>query len=241
MDDTFKESVIEYLNKNPDFLLKNKTLLSELLLPHPVADNQSGNVVSLVEVQTRIQRDEIHELQDSLNAQTSDSAHLYESLKAIRTNLPLLAGTSSLTESYENFCHILKYHFSATKHLSIVFSQTPYSPSLNDSGIEFVSEHDKRKTFLLDLFQRKKALCGFLQDEIKFLLFGKDSRDLTSFMLYPIQVLDNDGLIALGSNEKDRYGIGSEVELICLFCDVFAKTIESSIKENDSGLLDSCL
>lgn len=229
MDETLKEQMIEHLNSHPDFLLKNKELLSELLLPHPVVDRSTGNVVSLVEVQTRIQRDEIHDLKDILKVQTTDSKHLHESLQSIRENLACFLEPQPLAETCEIFYRILKYNFSATVIKCVLFMQSPFPAVLETSGLLVADKNDKRKKFLLEVFHRGKPLCGVLQEEIMTLLFGEDSYALSSTVLYPIRVEQDDALIALASCERDRYGLGSELELMCLLCDLFARTIENNL------------
>jgi uncharacterized protein YigA (DUF484 family) len=242
MDESLKEKMIAYLNTHPEFLLQNKELLTEVLLPHPVADHPSGNVVSLVEVQTKIQRDQIHDLKDTLKTQVTDSNHLLEALQSIRNNLPCFHESYPITEAYEFFFRTLKYNFSATEVRCILFMPTPFPAVLRESGLILTNNNDKRKIFLLELFHRKKALCGVLQEEIMSLMFGKDHSDLSSTMLYPVNIGQHDALIALASQERNRYGIGIELEVICMFCDIFAHYLENILIEDaDDSLLETSI
>ena len=65
-----------------------------------------------------------------------------------------------------------------------------------------------------EIFTRNKPLCSSLQTEQLQILFNKDFEKIKSNLLIPIKCASLNCLFALGSNKKNQYGIGEDLEAL---------------------------
>lgn len=229
MDKPLEKVVANYLHEHPDFLVENRDLLININLPHDV----SGNIISLIEHQTRIQREEIHRLRTTIGRLEQQSENFYRVLRTIHKISKLFMTGEPVQESADNFRRELKTEFDADETRLLIFMQKPFPDLLENSGVIATTTNDKRKTFFLEVFNRKKALCGILQEELMVLLFGKGSNVLYSTILYPLTTDSSwTGLVAIASNQHDRYQQGPETELFTLFCDLFSYSLTPVINKS---------
>ena len=65
-----------------------------------------------------------------------------------------------------------------------------------------------------EILNRNKPLCSSLQTEQLQMLFSKDAEKIRSNLLLPIKQSNLDGLLVLGSHERNKYSIGEDLDLL---------------------------
>jgi hypothetical protein len=93
-----------------------------------------------------------------------------------------------------------------------VFSDQP-DPDVGP-GVKFLPRTAKLKHMFIELINRNKPLCGSLQDEHIRVLFQAAAGHVNSTVIVPLKYARWEGLAALGSQERGRYGRGFELDMI---------------------------
>jgi uncharacterized protein YigA (DUF484 family) len=106
----------------------------------------------------------------------------------------------------------LKTYYSADSVQLLLFSK-PGVPD-NCSGMHFMDHSSKLRIMFAEIFHRHKPLCGSLQEEHLLELFDRDADTIKSTVLLPMDHLNWQGLLVLGSQEQNRYGHGFELDLL---------------------------
>lgn len=72
----------------------------------------------------------------------------------------------------------------------------------------------KLRYMFIELINRNKPLCGSLQDEHIRMLFQAAAGHVNSTLIVPMRHPKWEGLIAMGSHERGRYGRGFELDML---------------------------
>lgn len=229
MTDITEQDVIHFLNTHPEFLREHKEILQSQALPHEGLDKRSGRVVSFIEYQTQRQRETLQAQQSSIEGLQAKAEQLTRILQSVHSSILEYGSTQEVIHTTEVFREQMQTLFDAKQVQIFLFSSESFPDALNQAPLVLASEHDKRRTFFLELFFRRRALCDMTQDELVTMLFGTDTRWIRSTLVYPLLSSTEQawsGLLALASDQRDRYAVGAEIECLGLLCDVFAERLD---------------
>lgn len=213
--------IADYLRNHPDFFIKHPEILPELKIPHET----DVNVASLIEYQVAHLRQQSAELQNTMhhmehiaNVQRKFSEHVHT------LSLQLLAADDP-EELYNTLHKGLKSYYSADRILLLIFKKA--EGLKNYSGLRFFKSDSKLRFMFTEIFHQSKPLCGSLQEEHLLALFHKDAEIIKSTALLPFQQSDWNGLLVLGSRERNQYSHGFELDLLGYIATICSLVIDS--------------
>lgn len=220
---TDEESVAHYLQLNPDFFERHQQLLARLRLPHM----RTGSTISLVERQVEVLREKQAELEGKLtefvrvaraNDALADRIHRF-TRRLLRTagsrNAALDQLETSLREDFDAF------------H-SVLVLKKPYAAGLEAANARFlqvVATDDPNLKGFDNLFASGKPRCGQVRDTQRSFLFGTDAGDIGSVALVPLGEREAVGLLALGSNDRDRFHPGMSTEFLARMAELIVDAL----------------
>ena len=208
------EEIVEYLRNHPDFFVLHPELIPDLIIPH----NTEENVASLIEYQVSRLRHQLSDLQYTVNEIESVSTgdrKFASSIHALSLNL---FSCTSPDQLYHCLQKGLKIYYSADRVLLLLFFKSD-KPEIS-SGMRFMDSNSKSRFMFTEIFHRNKPLCGSLQEEHLVELFERDFDSIKSTVLLPMDHPHWQGLLVLGSREKNRYGHGFELDLLVFLKDI---------------------
>jgi hypothetical protein len=189
--------VIDFLQKNPDVLESYPEVFTALSIPH-----YGGDVVSLVERQLKILRNEN---------------------QALKTKLSELVSIARENEELNQRFHRLSIELMSANQLHDVlamvqdqvqtFFYTDYVrfkflPGISDNKNRLSAHYLDQKSGIVDTIQpwleQRKPVCGQLEDQVICELFGAGIK-IESSALVPLYHTSELGLLCLGSGSKERF------------------------------------
>lgn len=195
--------VAEYLQRFPDFFERHAALLGKLRLPHT---RTSGQTVSLIERQVDVLRERNQGLERKLK-ELVDVARLNEQLTdKIHRFARRLIRAGSLAETVTAIEESLREDFGA--HHSVLVLFKPEAVELKALEGRFLRlmprEHADLKMFETFLAAAKPR-CGQVRDVQRDYLFGAGNIEIGSVALAPLGQAASLGLLAVGSNNTERF------------------------------------
>lgn len=222
------ESVAAYLLEHPDFFARHEELLLKLRIPH-----KSGKAVSLLERQVTLLRKKSDENQNKIhdfieNAKENDA--LFEKTRTVILDI---INTSSLAELSELIDEKLKLELDASA--SRLFFATAHPDQLSEQKNKlFLLELEQTRKVLGELFQRKRAYCGNLENK-QTQLFFPDTASISSAAIIPIHFHDESELknrlpgiplLVIASNKPKHFNSSLDT----LFLDFIGEILSAQIK-----------
>ena len=206
--ETEEESVARFLQHNPDFFERHQPLLSRLRLPHA----RSGSTISLVERQVEVLREKHAAIEEKLaefirvarsNDAVADRMHGFTRrlLRAGSRDAVLRGIEAGLRQDFDSFEAVL---------LLIGNEQPPEDQRF----LRVIPADDPGLKSFETLFASGKPRCGQVRDSQRELLFGTDANDISSVALVPLGDKGSLGLLALGSQDRDRFHPGMSTEFL---------------------------
>lgn len=187
--------IAEYLQRHPDFFLRQRELVAELRIPHDVRPARS-----LIEYQVQVLRDETARLR----------SHLDELLRIARSNDRLMRQLHHLTlelldaDSLETVCDALRQSLRQSFHVDavhiILITALPAQ-----ANVSVWSPDHPGAARLAKLFGGDRPICGRLNDEDMRLAFGELATGIKSAALIPLADGATQGLLAIGSHHPEHY------------------------------------
>ncbi len=188
-----EEQVKQYLSENGDFLQRNPDMLDHLHIAHA-----SGSAVSLVEKQVSILRERNIDMRHRLKALTTNARENDKLYDQTRKLVLSLLDASSLDELYEAFMQAMSDDFKVDYASMILFGE----PSAESACR--IEEPAAAREQIGALLKGRKPVCGVLRKEELAYLFP-DAGEVGSAALMPITNGKEQGLIAVGSADANRY------------------------------------
>ena len=222
---TDTEQIIDYLLQHPDFFIHHEALLNRLEIPH-----QTGpEVSSLLEYQVKKLQQENESMKKS--ARLLQQAH-NDKHKLIRNIFELslaLYQAEGPDKVYEILNKGLGNLYSADYVHVIIFNNN----YIKNSGrcFRYINPDSKIRFMFTELFNRNKALCDSLPAEYIQMLFAEDAELIRSTVLVPMNNDDWQGLMVLGSRQRDIYHYGLEIELLENICRVLTHRIDGYLQD----------
>jgi uncharacterized protein len=209
-----EESVVRYLQHNPDFFERHQPLLARLRLPHA----RGGSTISLVERQVEVLRERHAAVEQKLadfvkvarsNDAVADKIHRF-------TRRLLRAGPrAAVVEQIEAS---LREDFDAFHSVLVLIGTQADIPA--QRFVRFVSAEDPNLKSFESLFTSGKPRCGQVRDSQRGFLFGEDANDIGSLALVPLGEKGSVGLLVLGSTDRDRFHPGMSTEFLARMGDL---------------------
>lgn len=207
--------IVDYLQENPDFFLRNPDLLGNLKL----ADPQRG-VVSLVERQQQQQRQKLHALEEEIT-QLMSVAHHNENLFTLYSELYLrLMDSHSLTDILNDL------YETTTKMLSLADCKLWLSSTHDIDHAKLITNNCQ--AILDNRLQNEPFYFGRLPKEEQQLIF---SDDITGSVVlirlsYEEQLL---GFLAIASADAEHFDPKMDTLLLGQFRQLVAKLLAKQL------------
>ena len=187
-----------YLEKNPDFFHNHLELLESLSVPHP-----SGPAISLVAKQLEIFRAK-HQKVEGQFIELIDIAKEND-LTAQRMHELTLAilDSQTLDDLLENLNEVFANCF-----LSDFFSLRIFNDHENDqlpTKNLFINRNSKHALAFKDVLALNQPQCGKPPINQAQILFAENALQIKSCAIIPMNFTGLEGVIAIGSREKERY------------------------------------
>jgi uncharacterized protein len=202
------ESVAAYLTSNPDFFTHNPALLKKISISHAL----TGNVQSLIERQVGLLREDNNEFKKLIKKNNALSKTQHYLLQHIYQFTFELLNTKTEIELYRLLKLNLGKWFSASWVKLLIFESGRKTGHIG--GIHCLKNESRLRFMFIEMLNRNKPLCSSLQTEQIQMLFNKDADKVKSNLIIPIRQGSWYGLFVLGSNERNQYGVGGELDML---------------------------
>ena len=217
--------VSDYLKDNPDFFIKNPSIIAELKIPH-----ESGNAISLVEKQLAILRDQNEKTQK----------RIYELIEIARQNEELahrmhqLALTLMDENDPKDVFPALYKNLKKNFYADIVVVRLFANPtSVFSSPIkEFVGKDSSEELLFKNLIKNLEPQSGKMKNKQQAFLFGENSNEIASSVIIPLHGSDWGGILAIGSFDEDHFQPGMGIELLSNLGEILSLIIKPWIQES---------
>ncbi len=219
-------SVVNYLEKNPEFFSHHESLLAAMVLPH-----ECGTATSLLEKQANILRQERRSLKtrlDQIIETSRDNQHHYEQLHKM---MLLLIEKNTLTDVFEGIAKGLFTDFKIDRSLFYLRSSLFVdiaSQQTDNFSLMMLDEVD------IDDLQTSGpelngATCCIIDDtDVREGINTRQDLQLASCVWVSLDYAGKSlGVLILGSAEKDRF----HVELDTFFVSNFAECLSCKLNE----------
>lgn len=218
------DTVMRYLREHGDFFGRHPLLLTDLSLPH-----DSGQAISLVERQVAILRERNIDMRKRLAhlvgaANTNDT--LFE--KTRRFTLAIL-DADGLDAVDAVFAYTLIEDFAADHARCFVTHPNAFS-----SRRHVVYCGSAQELPLIYLTQGAGSSCGMLRDDEFQQLFGNSTKVDGSAALIQIRHGDVTGVLAIGSNDPQRFSPDMGTLFIRYIGDVLSRVLARLLAGNDN-------
>ncbi len=214
--------VIDYLQKNPEMLMSYPEVFTALAIPH-----HGGGVVSLVERQLKILRNENRKIEKKL-VELVNIARENEELNQRFHRLALeLLNTDSLDDVLSTVQDQVQTFFN-TDYVCFKFlpDVTDKKKRLNN---HYLDSKSGIVAALKPWLEKRRPVCGQLEHKVIRELFG-DEIKVESSALIPLYHTAEIGLLCLGSTSKDRFNKNMGT--------IFLKHLGELVSSRIQGLLD---
>jgi uncharacterized protein YigA (DUF484 family) len=207
---TEEQAVAQYLQHNADFFERHPQLLARMRLQHP----RNASTVSLIERQVEVLRDKYqaqeHKLAEFVRVARANNV-LAEKIHRFTRRLLSTASRgnaitqieASLREDFDTFHAVLV----------LASSREPLLPDA-DRFVRSVSAEDANYRSFESLFAAAKPRCGQIRDSQREFLFSAEATNIGSVALIPLGGTPPLGLLALGSDDRDRFHPGMSIEFL---------------------------
>ena len=216
-----EESVVNFLQHNPDFFERHQALLSRLRLPHA----RSGSTISLVERQVEVLREKYAAIEEKL----AEFVRVARSNDAIAqrmhgfTRRLLRAGSRDTV--LQNIEAGLRQDFDAFNSVLLLIGDEQTHE--DERFLRIIAAADPRLQSFETLFASGKPRCGQVRDSQRELLFGSESSDIGSVALVPLGDKGSLGLLALGSTDRNRFHPGMSTEFLARLAELISDALST--------------
>lgn len=214
------DSVVEFLQENPDFFVNHPDLLAEINLPH-----DSGHAVSLIERQVSILRERNMDMRHRLSKlldNAKDNTALFD--KTRRLTLMLLEA-QHLKDVIDSVYFSFENDFSISHVGIVLFGDNDLLPETRArvTKVQTARQQVKRLSGL------QKTLCGDLPKiELDF-VFGSQAEIIQSAAITPLIHGHNFGLLAVGSEDPSHYRSSMGTIFLSYIGEVLSRTVPKFI------------
>jgi uncharacterized protein len=207
IEEISEKTVVDYLQRHPDFLTLHGDLLTKLEVPTSYTSRTT--VVPLAERQLGVLREENRQLQRQLADLIAIATKNEELNQRIQGIIATLASANSPDEFFDTLYSQLQQEFDTDAIVVRLFLVPP--PFLMGRP-EFV-EYDAQMFALFErVLEKQETLCGRLTTAQADYLVPHGN--IVSAVLMPIGSPKPHGLLAIGSQEVSRFHAGMSTDLL---------------------------
>jgi uncharacterized protein YigA (DUF484 family) len=195
------KQVAEFLREHPDFFNDELELLAELRIPHPV-----GGAVSLLERQVETLRDQNRDLKRKLMELVQvarDNDRLNERMHQLILDLIAARNMEQIIDTLNEH---LQGEFKADTVTLLLHDVA--EDKARECGIQPIERDDPALQHFETFYKTGRPLCGRLKQAQLEFLFGDQAPAVGSTALIPIGLDAEQGMIAIGSREANRFHPG---------------------------------
>lgn len=223
----------DYLDKHPEFFERHPNALAKLKLPHV-----RGSAVSLVERQVEVLRERHTGVEAKLtefvrvaraNDQLADKIHRLTRRLLAATTLAatLVEVEASMREDFDAF---------NSRLLLIGSVDAAKRDGVPERFLRTAAADDPSLKTFETLFESGKPRCGQVRDTQRDFLFGNDAAGIGSVAMVPLSATSPAGkaagtvtpfgLLAVGSNDPNRFHPGMSTEFLARMGELIADSIQ---------------
>ena len=192
-------------------------------LPHA----RGGSTISLVERQIEVLR----EKQAALESKLAELVRVARANDAISERLHrftrrLLLGAMPREQAVARIEAGLREDFDAFQAALVLFGE-PSAPTASPRFVRTVAATDPNLKSFESLFSSGKPRCGQARDSQREFLFGPEGLEMASVALVPLGEKGAVGLLALGSNDRDRFHPAMSTEFLARMAELIAASLSN--------------
>jgi uncharacterized protein YigA (DUF484 family) len=196
-----EKAVADYLRDHPEFFQNNTSLLATMRIPH-----SCGTAVSLVEHQIKVLRDQNQQLKRKL----MDLVHVARDNNRLNERMHQLTlglvNSSALETLLDTLREQLQGEFNADT-VTLRLAGIP-EPRARECGVEIFNQDDPGLEHFASFLKNGRPQCGrFKRDQLNY-LFDDQAPAVESAALVPLGEKAAAGLLAIGSQEANRFHPG---------------------------------
>lgn len=206
------ENVASYLRTHPQFFYDHQALLTILRLPHP-----TGSAVSLIERQVSVLRDQNRALEHKLMELVQvarDNEQLNQHIHRFTLNLMQADSVDDIIATVSDHIH---EHFASDRLAIRLIGE--------HSDLHYRGADDAGWMSFDSLMERGEPRCGRPNAEQMQFLFG-DCEDIASTVLIPLIDQNHLGVMALASNDAQRFHPGMGTMFLTSMGELLARAIQ---------------
>jgi uncharacterized protein YigA (DUF484 family) len=196
-----EKTVADYLRDNPDFFQNNASLLATLQIPHTC-----GTAVSLVEHQIRVLRDQNRQLKRKL----MDLVQVARDNNRLNERMHQLTLGLINTPTLEALLDTLREHLQGEFNADTVIIRMADLPEAlaRECGVDLFQRNAPELEYFDSFYKSGRPQCGRFKHEQLAYLFGDQAAAVESVALVPLGKNGATGLLAIGSQEANRFHPG---------------------------------
>ncbi len=196
-----EKAVADYLRDNPEFFQNNPSLLAGLQIPH-----SCGGAVSLVEHQVRVLRDQNRQLKRKL----MDLVHVARDNNRLNERMHQLTLGLVSSSTLEALLDTLREHLQGEFSADTVTVRLAGIPEARarECAVDQFSSDDPQLEHFESFYKTCRPQCGRFKPEQLEYVFGDQAQAVESAALIPLGKKGQIGLLAIGSQESNRFHPG---------------------------------
>lgn len=225
-----ERQVEQYLRENPDFFSRNPNLLLKMDIPH-----RAGDAASLLEYQVAALRNRNRDLNSKLRDLIAVAADNEKRLGRVH-ELTLAILEMSAPDQLADTIHAhLRSSFGADYSALLMLMDNRLGDAAHVK--QFTAEDAALQPFQ-DFMKRSVPACGRVDQQRLTLLFDEDAGAIRSAVLLPLGERCELGILAIGSEDSDRFHPGMGTTFLNLLGDVLTAALRS-VATDDQPIRES--
>jgi uncharacterized protein YigA (DUF484 family) len=215
---TSDEDMVAWLRANPDFFVRQADLLSSLRLPHA-----TGAAVSLIERQVDVLREKNHAADTRLGELVSiarSNEALTAKIHKFTRRLMRAPTRRAILQQIE--CGF-REDFDVTQLVLVLFDTSAENNDLR--FVRAVADNDPNLSGFEHLLSTGRPRCGQIRDSQRDFLFGPESASIGSVALVPLISDIAQGLLVLGSLNRERFHPGMSTDFLSLLGELISDAL----------------
>lgn len=204
-------TILDYLREHPNLLVEHPEVLSEIVVPHA-----TGAATSLVERQVSVLREQVRQLKNQLKDLIEIARENGDLSKRLHALTEKLVQTEDLDSLLTSIKKTIISNFKADRVILRLFVEpVDNAPEAIFTGIDW-----PKKSLFEEVLNKKQPVCGRLNQQQNEALFGDELPEYSSSVLLPLEGKGWKGLLAIGSQDPQRFSADMGTEILAQMADI---------------------
>ena len=217
-----ESQVAGYLLENPEFFERNTGALAKLKLPH----QRDGAAISLVERQVLVLREKNSALEQKLQELVENGRRNEAIVDRVHRLTRRLLRATDCAKALSALETSLREDFGASRWMLIVTDPSLQDVTeLNTPELRAVPRGSPELKIFETFFETARPRSGQIRDTQREYLFGGDGSAVGSTVLIPLGEKASLGLLAIASNDTERYLPTMSTDFLVRIGEIFAEAI----------------